>query len=108
MLDVEAIQTYYGESHILHGVSVRVSICNYENLLSSALKRAIAQGIIPGPRMIVVTQQARSLMVEPERLHGLRYDDEFVKHKILDAIGDLVLVGHHVAHVDAHAELHPP
>ena len=24
---------------------------------------------------------------------GLRYDDEFVKHKILDAIGDLFLVG---------------
>jgi UDP-3-O-[3-hydroxymyristoyl] N-acetylglucosamine deacetylase len=26
--------------------------------------------------------------------HGLRYDDEFVKHKILDAIGDLYLAGH--------------
>jgi branched-chain amino acid transport system ATP-binding protein len=25
MLDVEAIQTYYGESHILHGVSIRVA-----------------------------------------------------------------------------------
>lgn len=25
---------------------------------------------------------------------GLRYDDEFVKHKILDAIGDLFLLGH--------------
>jgi UDP-3-O-[3-hydroxymyristoyl] N-acetylglucosamine deacetylase len=25
---------------------------------------------------------------------GLRYDDEFVKHKILDAIGDLYMVGH--------------
>jgi UDP-3-O-[3-hydroxymyristoyl] N-acetylglucosamine deacetylase len=25
---------------------------------------------------------------------GLRYDDEFVKHKILDAIGDLYNVGH--------------
>jgi UDP-3-O-[3-hydroxymyristoyl] N-acetylglucosamine deacetylase len=25
---------------------------------------------------------------------GLRYDDEFVKHKILDAIGDLFAVGH--------------
>jgi UDP-3-O-[3-hydroxymyristoyl] N-acetylglucosamine deacetylase len=25
---------------------------------------------------------------------GLRYDDEFVKHKILDAIGDLFVVGH--------------
>jgi len=25
---------------------------------------------------------------------GLRYDDEFVKHKILDAIGDMTMVGH--------------
>jgi UDP-3-O-[3-hydroxymyristoyl] N-acetylglucosamine deacetylase len=25
---------------------------------------------------------------------GLRYDDEFVRHKILDAIGDLYLLGH--------------
>ena len=27
---------------------------------------------------------------------GLRYNDEFVKHKILDAIGDLYLLGHGV------------
>lgn len=26
---------------------------------------------------------------------GLRYDDEFVRHKLLDAIGDLYLSGHH-------------
>ena len=25
---------------------------------------------------------------------GLRYEDEFVKHKILDAVGDLYLAGH--------------
>ena len=25
---------------------------------------------------------------------GLRYDDEFAKHKILDAMGDLFLIGH--------------
>jgi len=25
MLDVETIQTFYGESHILHGVSIRVA-----------------------------------------------------------------------------------
>ena len=25
---------------------------------------------------------------------GLRYDNEFVKHKILDSIGDLYLLGH--------------
>ena len=27
---------------------------------------------------------------------GLRYEDEFVKHKVLDAIGDLYLLGHPV------------
>lgn len=27
---------------------------------------------------------------------GLRYEDEFIKHKILDAIGDLYLLGHNV------------
>lgn len=27
---------------------------------------------------------------------GLRYDDEFVKHKILDAVGDLYLLGHNL------------
>ena len=39
---------------------------------------------------------------------GLRYVDEFVKHKVLDAIGDLYLVGHPVigafsAHKSGHA-----
>ncbi len=38
---------------------------------------------------------------------GLRYDDEFVKHKVLDAIGDLYLLGHpvigaFVAHKSGH------
>lgn len=27
---------------------------------------------------------------------GLRYDDEFVRHKVLDAIGDLYLIGHSI------------
>jgi UDP-3-O-[3-hydroxymyristoyl] N-acetylglucosamine deacetylase len=27
---------------------------------------------------------------------GLRFDDEFVKHKVLDAIGDLYLLGHSI------------
>lgn len=39
---------------------------------------------------------------------GLRYDNEFVRHKILDAIGDLYLIGHpllasYVAHKSGHA-----
>ena len=39
---------------------------------------------------------------------GLRYDDEFVKHKVLDAIGDLYQLGHPLigafsAHKSGHA-----
>jgi len=39
---------------------------------------------------------------------GLRYEDEFVKHKVLDAIGDLYLLGHpligtFIAHKSGHA-----
>ncbi|SFD62329.1 UDP-3-O-acyl-N-acetylglucosamine deacetylase [Massilia yuzhufengensis] len=39
---------------------------------------------------------------------GLRYEDEFVRHKILDAIGDLYMVGHpllasYTAHKSGHA-----
>lgn len=39
---------------------------------------------------------------------GLRYDDEFVRHKVLDAIGDLYLLGHpligaYSAHKSGHA-----
>jgi UDP-3-O-[3-hydroxymyristoyl] N-acetylglucosamine deacetylase len=40
--------------------------------------------------------------------NGLRFDDEFVRHKILDVIGDMALVGypvigHLVAHRGGHA-----
>ncbi|MGV8892608.1 MAG: UDP-3-O-acyl-N-acetylglucosamine deacetylase [Burkholderiaceae bacterium] len=40
-------------------------------------------------------------------MDGLRYEDEFVRHKILDAIGDLYLVGHpllasYIAHKSGH------
>ena len=39
---------------------------------------------------------------------GLRYTDEFVKHKLLDALGDLYLIGHPIvgafsAHKSGHA-----
>ena len=41
-------------------------------------------------------------------LNALRFEDEFVRHKILDAIGDLALIGspiigHVVAHRGGHA-----
>ena len=38
---------------------------------------------------------------------GLRYNDEFVKHKILDAIGDMSLLGYTmIGEYNAHAGSH--
>ena len=40
-------------------------------------------------------------------LNALRFEDEFVRHKILDAVGDLSLVGYPiVGHVVAHRAGH--
>jgi UDP-3-O-[3-hydroxymyristoyl] N-acetylglucosamine deacetylase len=38
---------------------------------------------------VIVVDDEKVLNVE-----GLRYGDEFVKHKILDAIGDMYVIGH--------------
>ena len=38
---------------------------------------------------------------------GLRYDDEFVKHKVLDAIGDLYLLGHPLIGAFSGAQVRP-
>jgi len=51
----------------------------------------------------IVVDEYRVLNAE-----GLRYGDEFVKHKLLDAIGDLYLIGHPLigyfsAHKSGHA-----
>jgi UDP-3-O-[3-hydroxymyristoyl] N-acetylglucosamine deacetylase len=40
-------------------------------------------------------------------LNKLRFDDEFVRHKVLDLIGDMALIGHPlVGHVEAHKAGH--
>lgn len=50
-----------------------------------------AQGLALGGSLdnAIVVDEYRVLNTE-----GLRYEDEFVKHKVLDAIGDLYLLGH--------------
>ncbi|RTE86314.1 MULTISPECIES: UDP-3-O-acyl-N-acetylglucosamine deacetylase [Gammaproteobacteria] len=50
----------------------------------------------------VVLDEFRVLNTE-----GLRYDDEFVKHKVLDAVGDLYMQGHSIlGHLRAHKSGH--
>jgi UDP-3-O-[3-hydroxymyristoyl] N-acetylglucosamine deacetylase len=50
-----------------------------------------ARGLGRGGSMdnVIVVDERKVLNTE-----GLRYDDEFVKHKILDAIGDMAMAGH--------------
>ena len=50
-----------------------------------------AQGLALGGSLdnAIVMDEYRVLNAD-----GLRYEDEFVKHKVLDAIGDLYLLGH--------------
>ena len=51
--------------------------------------RAAGLGLGGSLQNAVVLDDIRVLNAE-----GLRYDNEFVKHKVLDAIGDLYLLGH--------------
>jgi UDP-3-O-[3-hydroxymyristoyl] N-acetylglucosamine deacetylase len=51
--------------------------------------RAAGLGLGGSLQNAVVLDEYRVLNTE-----GLRYDNEFVKHKVLDAIGDLYLLGH--------------
>jgi len=51
--------------------------------------RAAGLGLGGSLQNAVVLDDVRVLNAE-----GLRYDNEFVKHKVLDAIGDLYLLGH--------------
>jgi UDP-3-O-[3-hydroxymyristoyl] N-acetylglucosamine deacetylase len=51
--------------------------------------RAAGLGLGGSLQNAIVLDEHRVLNSE-----GLRYDNEFVKHKVLDAIGDLYLLGH--------------
>ncbi len=50
-----------------------------------------AQGLALGGNLDNAIVMDEYRIINPD---GLRFDDEFVKHKVLDAIGDLYLLGH--------------
>ena len=50
-----------------------------------------AQGLAMGGNLDNAIVMDEYRVINPD---GLRFDDEFVKHKVLDAIGDLYLLGH--------------
>lgn len=67
------------------------------------LSRARTFGFLKDQEMLLAMGLARgssldnTVVLDEHKVlneEGLRYDDEFVRHKILDAIGDLYLLGH--------------
>ena len=56
-------------------------------------------------KLFVVAVAADAVCLKSTQAYqrSLRYEDEFVRHKILDLIGDLALIGHPVV---AHAVVH--
>ena len=56
-------------------------------------------GLIKGGSLENAVVLSRDAVLNPE---GLRFPDEFCRHKILDVIGDLALLGHPlIGHVEA-------
>ncbi len=68
------------------------------------LQHLQSMGLAQGVSMDNVIGLDDHKVINPE---GLRYDDEFVRHKILDAIGDMALLGYTlIGEYDAHAGSH--
>ena len=72
---------------------------------SEQLKQLRSRGLALGGSL------NNAVLVDGDRIinrEGLRFDDEFVRHKVLDAYGDLALagvpiIGHYYAHKSGHA-----
>lgn len=79
----------------------RARTWGFQHELEYLLSQGLAQG----------ASQANAIAIDEYRIlneDGLRYEDEFVKHKVLDAIGDLYLLGNSLigefrAHKSGHA-----
>ncbi len=72
-------------AHLIADARTFCQIKDYEAMKASGLVRG---GTLDNA--VVVDVNGKSV-INPE---GLRYHDEFVRHKLLDAIGDLALLGH--------------
>ena len=62
---------------------------DHRTIVGVEAMRAAGLGLGGSLQNAVVLDEFRILNSE-----GLRYDNEFVRHKVLDAIGDLYLLGH--------------
>jgi UDP-3-O-[3-hydroxymyristoyl] N-acetylglucosamine deacetylase len=67
----------------------RARTFGFEEQLTALKQRGLAQGSSLENAILIADNQVVNES-------GLRYSDEFVRHKFLDAVGDLALAGHYV------------
>jgi UDP-3-O-[3-hydroxymyristoyl] N-acetylglucosamine deacetylase len=96
----QAVTLDFAENSYIHEIS-RARTFGFMQEVEWLRENGLAQG--GGLDNALVLDEYRVL-----NTNGLRYGDEFVKHKVLDAIGDLYLLGHPLlasfsAHKSGHA-----
>ena len=81
-----------------------------EKLISFFTKKGIVKRTALNEFSNIRTNGVRAIVLDEEKVinpDGLRFDDEFVRHKILDAIGDLRLLGYpYIASYKSYAGSH--
>ena len=87
---------------VFHGRPQQVEVEFFANTFVKDVSRARTFGFMKDLEYLRANNLAlggsldNAVVVDDERIlndEGLRYDDEFVKHKVLDAVGDLYLLG---------------
>jgi len=87
--DVKLLQRYVSERGKIVPRRISGNCAFHQRQVTLAIKRARNLALGGNLDNAIVLDDYRILNED-----GLRYEDEFVKHKILDAIGDLYLLGH--------------
>lgn len=101
-LTLDVMIDYTGIKPIgIQSVKIDLNEDNYKNLISPARTFARmadveflhSKGLCLGATLKSGVAVDEEKVINPE---GLRFEDEFVRHKVLDAVGDLYLLGHYI------------
>ena len=101
-LTLDVMIDYSGVKPIgIQKIKIDLNEDNYKKLISSARTYARmsdveflhSKGLCLGATLKSGIAVDEEKVINPE---GLRFEDEFVRHKVLDAVGDLYLLGHYI------------
>lgn len=101
-LTLDVMIDYTGIKPIgIQSVKIDLNEENYKNLISPArtFARMVDVEFLHSKGLCLGATLKSGVAVDEEKVinpEGLRFEDEFVRHKVLDAVGDLYLLGHYI------------